>query len=182
MNLSEKIIKQEKVYSGNIVDFEKATVIMPNGKESTRDIITHPGASVILPINDNNEIYLVKQFRAPINTITYEIPAGKLDLNEDPKECALRELKEETGLIPNYFKKILAIYSAPGFCNEILHMYIAKDLIQSQSNVDEDEFLSVVKLPLSKCLEMVLNGQIMDSKTIIAILYAQSIANGDIKI
>ena len=179
MNLEEKIIKSETVFKGNIVDFDKLTVILPNGKEATRDVITHPGASVVLPINENNEIYLVKQFRSTINQLLYEIPAGKLDPNEDPKDCAIRELKEETGLIANSVEKVLSIHSTPGFSNEVLHLFLARDLVQSSIELDEDEFLTVEKFPLDKLLDMVVTNQITDSKTIIAILYAQTLVRRD---
>ncbi len=175
MDYYEKTIDEKHIYKGNIIDIYSQTVELPDGRTSTRDIVRHPGASVIIPISDNKELYLVEQYRKPIDKITLEIPAGKLDKGEDPMSCAVRELKEETGLEAKNIKHIMSIHSTPGFSDEVLHMYVATGLREGQSAADEDEFISTIKLPIEKLIRMIISGEITDSKTIIGILLADKI-------
>ncbi|WP_265444470.1 NUDIX domain-containing protein [Acetivibrio straminisolvens] len=182
MNYEEKTISKKSVYSGNIISVESVNVLLPNGKEASRDVVLHPGASVVIPINDNNEIYMVRQYRKPVEKELLELPAGKLDKGEDPGVCAKRELKEETGLEADKIKHILSFYSAPGFTNEILHIYAAVGLHEGEACADEDEFISTKKVPVDKLVEMVLNHEITDAKSIIGIFLAEKIVKGEIKI
>jgi len=182
MNYEEKTIKREHIYKGNIIKVESLTVTLPNGKEATRDLVIHPGASVVIPIDNNGEIYMVRQYRKPIDKISLEIPAGKLDAGEDPLVCARRELKEETGLTAGNIKHLISIHSTPGFCNEVLHLYVATDLKAGESCADEDEFISTEKYPISELLNMILNHEITDAKTIIGILMADKILKNEIKL
>ncbi|MFZ5988589.1 MAG: NUDIX domain-containing protein [Bacillota bacterium] len=182
MNYEEKTLSRKHIYKGNIIGVENLTVQLPNGKEASRDLVTHPGASVIIPISSNGELYMVRQYRKPIDREFLEIPAGKLDEGEDPMVCAHRELKEETGLETKSMKHILDIHSAPGFCNEVLHMYVATDLYEGEACADEDEFISSEKIPVKKLLDMVINREITDAKSIIGILLADKIIKGEIKI
>lgn len=182
MNYEEKTISKKEIYKGNIIDVELLTVMLPNGKEATRDIVRHPGASVVIPISTDGELYMVRQFRKPIDKECLEVPAGKLDKGEDPMVCAHRELKEETGLETENMKHILDINSAPGFSDEVLHMYVATDLKEGESCADEDEFISTEKFKVDKLIEMVLNHEITDAKSIIGILLADKIVKGEIKL
>lgn len=182
MDYYEKTIEEKHIYKGNVINVSMQTVILPNGKEATRDIVKHPGAAVIIAISANHEIYLVEQYRKPIDRITLEIPAGKLDEGEEPIECASRELKEETGLESKRIKHIASIHSTPGFSNEILHMFVATELTEGNSNADEDEFISSVKIPIEKTIKMILDGEITDSKTIVGILLADKIIKNEITI
>jgi ADP-ribose pyrophosphatase len=182
MDYYEKTIDEKHIYKGNVIDISTQTVILPNGKKATRDIVKHPGAAVIIPISTNREIYLVEQYRKPIDRITLEIPAGKLDEGEEPIICAKRELKEETGLESKNIKHVASIHSTPGFSNEILHLFVATELTEGKSNADEDEFISSVKIPIEKALKMVLDGEITDSKTIIGVLLSDKIVKNEIVI
>ncbi|MCX8130189.1 MAG: NUDIX hydrolase [Clostridia bacterium] len=180
MNYEEKTISTKQIYKGNVINVEFMKVCLPNGKEATRDIVRHPGASVVIPISDDGSLYMVRQFRKPIDQESLEIPAGKLDEGECPEECAKRELKEETGLESDNIKHIVSIHSTPGFSDEILHMYVAKGLKEGNSCADEDEFISTEKIEVNKLMDMVLRHEITDAKTIIGILFADKIIKGEI--
>lgn len=178
MNYEEKTISKKHIYKGNIIDVELLTVELPNGRQATRDIIRHPGASVVVPLNEKGEVYMVRQFRKPIDKVTLEIPAGKLDPGEEPYECAKRELKEETGLEAREIKHLVSMYSTPGFSDEVLHLFFATGLSEGESCSDEDEFISAEKYPVGELVDMILNGQITDAKSIVGILLADRIVSG----
>lgn len=182
MNYEEKTVSRKHIYKGSFISVDQLEVILPNGKQASRDLVVHPGASVVIPISKNNELYMVRQYRKAIEIESLEIPAGKLDEGEDPKVCAERELKEETGLEASELKHIIDIHSAPGFCDEVLHMYVATGLHEGESCADEDEFISSEKMPVNKLVDMVVNKEITDAKTIIGILLADKIVKGEIKI
>jgi ADP-ribose pyrophosphatase len=182
MNYEEKTISRKNMYQGNIIGVDLLEVTLPNGKKATRDLVTHPGASVVIPISDNGELYMVRQYRKPIGKESLEVPAGKLDKGEEPMVCAHRELKEETGLETAKMNHILSVNSTPGFCDEVLHMYVATELSEGEACADEDEFISSERIPIKKLIDMVLNHEITDSKTIIGILLADKIIKGEIKI
>lgn len=181
MEYFEKTIKTERKYTGNIINVEKLTVLLPNGKEATRDVVRHPGAAVVIPVKDNGNILLVKQYRKPCDMISLEIPAGKLDKGEDPVVCAERELAEETGYHARKLQKVMTIHSAPGFSDEVLHMYVATGLTKCEACPDDDEFITCGEYPLSDCVYMVDNGEITDAKTIIGIFLADRIIRGEYK-
>ncbi len=176
MDYTENTLNTEDIYKGNIIRVQNLTVSLPNGKEATRDIVLHPGASVVVPINEQGELYMVKQFRKPLDITTLELPAGKLDSpTEDPKLCAERELMEETGLRAGKLEHLISIHTTPGFCNEVIHMYTATELTQGEACADEDEFLDVEKIHVSKLVDMILEHKITDAKTIIGVLMAERI-------
>lgn len=180
MEYTEKTLKTEDIYKGNIIKVQNLTVSLTNGKEATRDIVLHPGASVVVPINEKGELYMVKQFRKPLDITTLELPAGKLDsVGEDPRLCAERELMEETGLRAESLEHLISIHTTPGFCNEVIHMYTATGLNQGEACTDEDEFLDVEKIHISELVNMVLEHKITDAKTIIGILLAEKMINGN---
>lgn len=176
MEYTEKTLDIKEIYKGNIITVQNQTVSLPDGREATRDIVLHPGASVVIPINECGEIYMVRQFRKPLDITTLELPAGKLDYpGEDPMECAKRELIEETGLRAKSIKHLISMHTTPGFCNEVIHLYCATGLEQGESDADEDEFLSVERFHVSKLVEMVMNHEITDAKTIIGVLLADKL-------
>lgn len=170
LKLKEKFISSDKIFDGKMLKLNVDKVLLPNGKTSSREVVLHPGAVAILPILPNGDIVFVKQYRYPINSIIYEIPAGKLEVGEEPLECAIRELSEETGYETNDLTFLTAITTTPGFSNEIIHLYLAKNLIKTTQHLDEDEFINVEVLPISKIKELILNGKIYDSKTLSALL------------
>jgi ADP-ribose pyrophosphatase len=182
MNYYEETINEERKYSGNIINVNKATVVLPNGKEATRDIVRHPGASVVVPIADNGELLLVKQYRKACEMVSLELPAGKLDNGEDPGICAGRELTEETGYKAGNMRKVMDIHSTPGFSDEVLHMYVATELKEDVACPDEDEFISCGRYTIDECIRMVTMGRITDAKTIIGIFLADRILKGEYKL
>lgn len=182
MNYDEKTISRKSIYEGSVINVDSLTVTLPNGKEAKRDLVTHPGASAVIPVNENGEVYMVRQYRKPLEKVSLEIPAGKLDPGEDPMVCAGRELKEETGLDAKSIKHAVSIHTTPGFCNEIIHMYVATGLVEGESCADEDEFISSEKIHVNKLVEMVLNHEITDAKSIIGILLADKVVKGEIKL
>lgn len=181
MDYFEKKVSDDLVAKGGIIDYHKVTVELPNGRLAKRDVIVHPGASVVIPVTEDGYIYLVRQYRTPAETETIEIPAGKLDPGEDPKECAERELSEETGF-SGRITHITSFYSTPGFSNEVLHMYLATNLKAHDSHPDEDEFISTEKYSVEELLKMITDGKIIDGKTIIGILMADRYLKGTLGI
>ncbi len=166
----EKTLKSEWIYRGRVVNLKIDEVELPNGRKSKREIIVHKGAAAILPIDDEENIIMVKQFRKPAEKVLLEIPAGTLEEGEDPLECAKRELIEETGFGAKEFIPLISFYSTPGFTTEKLYIYIAKGLYAESGEMDFDEFIEIEKIPFDKALSMVLEGKIEDAKTIIGIL------------
>jgi len=182
MKYEEKTVTEQHIYTGNIIRVEMLTVTLPDGREATRDIIRHPGASAVIPLSENGELYMVRQYRKPIDAESLEIPAGKLDHGEDPAVCAERELREETGLTAERITHIASIHSTPGFSDEVLHLYAATGLKEGESCADADEFLSVEKYKVEDLIKMILEGKITDAKTIIGIFTAEKIMSGSISI
>lgn len=171
MNYYEKTLSSKLVYEGTIINVEKLTVELPNGHIASRDVIRNPGAAVIIPIIDDS-IILVEQFRKPAEKVFIELPAGKLEYGEDPTACAIRELKEETGYSAEKIEKVLTLYPAPAFADEVLHIYLATGLTKGEAAPDEDEFISARAYKLEVALSMIDEGIINDSKTVAGILFA----------
>ena len=170
-DLIEEKIGSEDIFDGTLLHVKRDTVKLPNGSESTREWIKHPGASAVIPLLDDGQVILVKQYRYPIGRITLEIPAGKLDApDEDPLLCATRELSEETGYQAENITKLTTVATTVGFSNEYIHIYAATGLTAGKQHTDEDEFINVVKMPLSQAVELVTKGEIYDAKSVAAIL------------
>ncbi len=176
MHLAEKTISSKTAYKGCIFTVSSDTAELENGSVAQRDVIHHHGGVGVIPINQNNEIYLVKQFRYPFGEITLEIPAGKLEKDENHAECGRRELLEETGLTCKKYSYLGEIYPLPAYDTEIIHLYLAEELELSEQSPDADEFLDIVKMPLDEAVSLVMNGSVKDSKTQIAILKAAVIS------
>lgn len=168
MVFEEKSISSEKVFKGHVIDVRVDVVEMPDGKTALRDIVDHPGGVGVLALTDDNKIIMVRQYRKPIEKAIYEIPAGKLDKNEEPLKCGKRELEEETGYKAKEFISLGHMYPTPGFANETTHMFLARGLYKGEVHPDEDEFLDVEMFEINKVKEMIMNNEINDAKTIIA--------------
>lgn len=166
----EKKVKGEIIFAGRMINMERDTVLLPNGQETTREVVRHPGAVAVVAIR-GEELLLVRQYRYPIDTDLLEIPAGKLDPDEEPIHCAERELREETG----YRGTILLLgtfFTTPGFTNETMHIFLAQDLEWDPLTLDEDEFLEVETIPWKEALAKARNSEFRDAKTILGILLA----------
>ena len=174
-SLKEKKIEAETVYEGTFLTLKRDKILLPNGNTSTREWIKHPGAICCIPILPDGKIALIKQYRYPVKKEMIEIPAGKLDQNEIPEQCALRELEEEIGYKANKLTLLANIHPAVGFTDEKMWLYLAEDLIETKQSLDTDEFLSLFPTKLEEAVEMVWEGEITDVKTIIGILWAQRI-------
>ena len=175
MNLP-KTIKSERLFHGRIIDLIIEDVEDAPGRIRKREIVSHPGGSVIVPLLDNGDVILVRQYRYPHNKFILEIPAGKLEPNEDPLHAAKRELQEETGFMAEKYEKLTTMLTTPGFCSEVLHIYLASGLKKSEhgQHLDEGEqSLTVEYFPLSTVVDMIVRGEIGDSKTIAGILLAE---------
>ena len=172
-SLEEKKLSRQEIFTGHIVHLVKDTVSLPNGSEATREVILHNGAVCVVPITEDNEIIMERQFRYPFNDVIWEIPAGKLDsAEEDPLLAAKRELLEETGYTAKEFKFIGIYYPSPAILSEKIYMYVATGLTLGERDLDEDEFLDVVKLPFDEVVEMIKRNEIPDGKTQAAVLKA----------
>lgn len=168
--MEETILNREQIYDGRIVKFSLLDVRLPDGKETKREVITHPGAVAIVALDDAQNVLLVRQFRIAAGRILVEIPAGTLNPGEEPLACAERELQEETGYRAEHFEPLSGIYTAPGYTTEFIHLYYATGLSESVLPQDDDEFIELDRVPLSQALAMVERGEIADGKSISALL------------
>lgn len=170
MNLIEKPLAQTYPYRGKIINLRVDQAELPNGRTATREVIEHPGGVCIAALTEHNELLFVRQFRYPYQEVIPEIPAGKLSPGEDPLECGKRELKEETGATAANYTFLGKLYPSPGYCGEIIYMYMATGLTYGEMHPDEDEFLEVEKIPLEEAVRQILDGTITDAKTQAAVL------------
>ncbi len=175
--LKETKVSSRTLYHG-IVDFNEDVVRLINGKKTTRVYLVHQGASAILPLSDDGQVYLVQQYRYPVGRETWELPAGKREKGQTPLSCAKAELAQEAGLHASKWKKLTVFTPSNAFSNEFLHIYLARGLKRGKSCPDEDEFLNVKKFSLNKIYKMIEKGQIQDAKTIIALLFYRSFVAG----
>ena len=169
----EKNISSERVFDGIILHIDHLTNELSNGTLHKREVARHVGASAVVPVDADGTVWLVKQFRSPIDRILLEIPAGKLDYKgENRLEAARRELSEETGLTAGKWTHLTDIVTTPGFSDENISLYLAQELCPGESHPDEDEFLNIVKMPLSELVDRVMRGEISDAKTVCAVMMA----------
>ncbi len=162
-----------EVYSGRIVHLFRDTVLLENGHETVREVIRHPGAVCIVPVTDDGDVLLVRQYRYPFGRVLLEAPAGKLDPGEAHAACAVRELREETGASAREYRYLGSFYPSVAYLDEVIHLYLARGLTSGEQAPDDDEFLDVVRLPLAEAVQMVLDGRIPDGKTQAALLRVQ---------
>ncbi len=166
-----------RVYTGRVLNLDVDRVRFPDGSTGELEMIRHPGASAVLPFvsdpgGDDPQLLLIRQYRYAAERTIYEVPAGRLDPGESPLECAIRELREETGCTAERVEPLTTIYTTPGFTDERIHLFMATGLTRGESRTESDEFIEVVTLPLSDVLQLIDRGEIVDGKTMIAILFA----------
>lgn len=172
-SLRETPFQTKVVFDGKIISVEHWRVKLPDGREALREVVKHPGAAAVVPVDENGNVTLVRQHRVAIGRMTLEIPAGKLNfVGEDPFECAVRELEEETGLKAGRWELLTRVDTTPGFCTERIALYLATDLSQHEAHADEDEFLQLTRIPLKEAVELVMAGELADAKTALGILMA----------
>jgi ADP-ribose pyrophosphatase len=169
----EKTIEKNTVYEGVIVNVRRDKAELVNGNVVGREVVEHPGGVTVIPVEPDGTVWCVRQFRYPFGREMLEVPAGKLERGEDPFDCAVRELSEETGLTADEFVYLGPCCTSPGFSTEVLHIYLALGLHPGNMHLDPDEFLNVEKYSLDALVEKVMSGEIDDAKTIIAVLKAK---------
>lgn len=170
MKLEEKTVESELKYDGKIVKLFVDKAEVENGDIVKREVIKHPGGVCVVPLDEDENVIFVRQFRYPHKRVFLEIPAGKLEYGENHRECGLRELKEETGCVCDSFEYLGNLVPTPAYDTEIIHMYLARGLHAGEQNLDKDEFLETEKIPLKKAAEMIMKNEIADAKTQVAIL------------
>lgn len=172
MELREEMVSQKTVYEGVIVNVRMDKAKLLDGRITNREVVEHPGGVAVFAMDQEDKVIMVRQFRYPMGEVVLELPAGKLEPGEDPRDSGLRELEEETGLQPQTFLSMGCSYSSPGILAEKIHLYFAKDLVQGPVHPDDGEFLEVVRIPYDQLMDMVAQGEIKDGKTLAGILKA----------
>ncbi len=172
MHLQEKTTASELIFDGKIIKVRKDKAELENGAEVSRELVIHPGGVCVVPVDENGDVYLVRQFRYPFQEVLTEVPAGKLEFGEEHRDAGLRELREETGAECENFEYLGVMYPSVAYLTEKIHMYLATGLKFDKQSLDDDEFLDVIKMPLKEAVGMVLDGKIPDGKTQTALLLA----------
>jgi ADP-ribose pyrophosphatase len=174
-NLIEKTIHSEEIFSGKVISLHRQDGELPNGKQSKREIIKHPGAVAILAMTDDKKIVMVEQYRKALERTIVEIPAGKLEKDEEPALCARRELEEEKGYVCDSLELLISFYTSPGFADEIVHLFVAKGLTKKENSaaLDEDEFVNIEEISLDEAIQYIKEQKIYDAKTAYAVQYLQ---------
>ena len=175
MDLTEKMISRTETYSGPLFSCHSDKVLLPNGDTSYREVVEHCDGVAVLPLDEDNNVLTVTQYRYCFGRTLLEIPAGKLDAGETPEEGALRELKEETGAVPGEFRSLGSIIPACGCYTEVLHLYLARKLDMGEQQLDRDEFLNLERIPFDEMYRRCVEGEIEDAKTVVAILKAKAL-------
>ena len=177
MDLTETTLSREDKYAGILMNIHVDTVRLPNGETALREVADHVDGVAVLPLDERNNVLTVTQYRYVFGRTLLEIPAGKLDPGEDPVTGALRELKEETGAVPEIFQPLGRILPAPGCYTETLHLFLARGLKMEQQRLDPDEFLNVERIPFDEMVHRCMNGEVEDAKTVAAVLKAKLLLN-----
>lgn len=172
MELREKRLEGTQIYDGAIVKLYRDRVELPNGRTAWREVVRHPGGVIILPMDGDGNVHLVRQFRYPCGRAILEIPAGKLERGEEPFAAARRELEEEIGARAEDWRELGRLLPTPGFCDEVQHLYLARGLTFGRTHPDEDEFLEQVAMPFAQAFAMAKDGRLEDGKTVAAVLRA----------
>ena len=175
MEFEEKTLSTEPIFDGRVIKVRVEKVELPDGRTSSRELIAHPGGVGVIAVTDDRQVFMVTQYRIAAKSMMLEIPAGKLEYGENPLECGKRELTEETGCEASDFTHLGAYYATPGYCEEVLNIYLAQNLHFVGQHLDEGEFLNVRKYDLDELYNMAMNNEIRDAKTAIAILKAKAI-------
>jgi len=169
-------LSTQRVYAGRLLKVDCDLVRLPNGSTTDLEMVRHPGAAAIVPFVSDDDILLVRQFRYAAQGFILEVPAGTLHAGEPPDLCARREVEEEVGHRAGRLLKIGSIYTTPGFTDEVIHLYVARDLIPVEQRLDADEVLTVERLPFRRAIDLIRLGEIVDSKTICALMLARETA------
>lgn len=172
MDFTEKTIASEMIYDGRILKFKIDKVELPNGEVGERELVEHPGGVAVVAVDDDENILMVEQYRKPYERNLLEIPAGKLDKNEEIELCGRRELEEETGYTAEEFEYLGECYPSVGYTNEIIRLFLATKLTKTSQNLDDDEFLNVYKLPIRDVIEKIMNNELADAKTVMGVMKA----------
>lgn len=175
MIVQEKTISSDRIYTGKVISLKVDTVEIDNKGYKKREIVEHPGAVAIVAITEDNKVVLVKQFRKPIEQVIWELPAGKLEIGESPKECAIRELKEETGYSAKNLKLLHKFFTSAGFSNQKIYIFLATGLTKGEPDFDDDEFIEKYEIDINEAQNMVIKNEIEDAKTSIGILLAKEL-------
>ncbi len=175
MELTEKMLSRTEQYSGPLFSVHTDQVLLPNGHTTYREVVEHVDGVAVLPLDERNNVLTVTQYRYVFGKTLLEIPAGKLDPGEEPAVGALRELKEETGAVPDTFLPLGRIIPAPGCYSEVLHLFLARGLHMEEQCLDPDEFLNVERIPFDEMVHRCLTGEIEDAKTVAAVLKAKAL-------
>lgn len=170
MDLTEKTLESRRLFTGKIINLCLDKALLPDGTTANRELVQHPGGVSVAALTENNEIYMVRQFRYPYQEILLELPAGKLERGENPFEAVKREQREETGTTAEEYRYLGEVYPTPGYVDEIIRLWACRVKDRGEMDLDDDEFLEVEKIPLQKAVEMVLQNEIRDAKTQIGIL------------
>lgn len=179
--LVEKTLEEHLIFDGRVITVWHNKALLPNGETAMREIVAHPGGVCIAALTEERELLFVRQFRSPYGEIVTELPAGKLEKGEDPLKAGIRELSEETGASAQKVVSLGKLYPTPGYCGEIIHMYLATGLSFGDQHTDDDEFLDVLRIPLDRAVEMVMADELRDSKTQTAVLkVARLVETGEI--
>jgi len=173
VDLTEKTLSSETLFEGIIVNLKRDQAKLCDGRVVKREVVEHPGGVTILPVDENENCYMVRQYRYPMGRVMLEAPAGKLEKGEEPLTCAVRELSEETGFTADELVDLGANCTSPGYSTEVLHIYLALGLHAGESHLDDGEFLNVETHPLDELVEMAMNNELDDAKTVIAVLKAR---------
>lgn len=179
MSFTETTVAQEMQYEGIIVNVRRDKARLHNGVIADREVVEHPGGVAVFALDDQEQVVMVRQYRYPMGEEILELPAGKLEPGEDPKSSALRELKEETGILPGRVQSMGCCYSSPGIFAEKIHLFLAQDLEEGIATPDEDEFVELVRVPLPTLLSMIADNQIVDAKTIVGTMKAMLLLRGE---
>lgn len=175
MDYTETLVHHINGYNGIIINTTLDRVVLQNGEHTLREVVEHPGGVTVIPVDGEGYVYCVRQFRYPMAEHLLEVPAGKLEYGEDPLECAVRELSEETGISAGEYIDLGKVYPSPGFCREVLYVYMARDLSFGKAHPDPGEFLHVEKIHIDELVGLIMSNEIYDAKTVIAALKAKNI-------
>lgn len=178
MDYTEKTVSSKDIYRGRIIYVKEDIVSLPNGALAGRELVIHNGGVGVIAVDEDKNVLMVRQYRKPYDEMVLEVPAGKLEKGEEAELAGRRELCEETGFEPETMEFIGKFYPTPGYCSEVISLYLAQGLSYVGQNLDEGEFVEVERIPLSTLVKMVMNNEIYDAKTAIAILKADKIING----
>ena len=168
--MSEETLSSRRIFEGRAVRLRVDSVRLPSGKETTREIVEHDDCVAIIALDDADNVLLVKQYRRPVEKDLLEIPAGGIDPGESPEDAVRREMREETGVLPQKVERLGGFYSSPGFCTEYLHLYLASDLVPKPLKAEDSESITLVQVPLKEVKGLIASGAIIDAKSIAGLL------------